>query len=96
MNTFQNGSEDGSLLAEDGQSLNYNVMAKKKHRGGRRKKREGHYIAFENDLKFISNIDTWGDDLQITDSWPMNMSAFRILGCNLGGISHYNDMVEWE
>ena len=62
-------------------------------RGGRRRKKS-HKQKEDNPRRyaFIFTKDPWGDPMKMADRWPEDMSTFRLVGCNVGGISHYYDM----
>ena len=50
------------------------------------------------DYKNNKHLDSWGDKLTISESWPSvyNRTTLRIFHINLNGISHFNDYIEWE
>ena len=99
MNTYgEDGGDGGSSLVEVCVNEDNTLQSRytPQHRGGRRKKRGDNVSTYKVSPKFLTELHTWGDDFHIHDEWPMNMDTIRILGGNMKGISHYNDMIEWE
>ena len=62
----------------------------------RRKQKPKEKVDSQDNPQFLKDIHTWGDDLVMDDNWPHNMGRLRILAGNMNGVSHYNEMIEWE
>ena len=69
---------------------------KRTHRGGRRNKVRDPNDKSSTRYTFIFEKNPWGDCIQCSDDWPKNMDRLRIVSCNLGGVSYYNNIKEWE
>ena len=96
MNPLREGGRGGRSLTEGKEKGNQ----RQKKRGGRRK-----LSRYQNSGQEGSRVDTqstgilqesWGDDMVEQQNWPENMERMRILSCNLGGISRYNNLIEWD
>ena len=72
------------------------LTKKHKHRGGRRKKSSNEIASKPKVIKFQFKKDPWGDKMVLHDEWPKNMDTLRVIGCNLGGVSYYYDVKQWE
>ena len=74
------------------------VVKKRTRRGGRRNKSQPSQSKNRSTTRYSFSFkkDPWGDELICKNDWPHNVETFRIVGCNLGGVSYYYDMQEWE